>query len=162
MQLLVIRRQQEALATEESYAHWLRRDIGALKNMPSTLTSKPKLDRFLTEPALKYWALCFQAHKPGSSCPMRLHLGSGIHCVSSILPTGRRAIPAVAFNSWLPRAGPPCWSLAAPACSGQLRSLLLRSVLTDLGPGQGGNQGRRTRCRASRRYDMPFGFPPRC
>ncbi len=74
----------------ESNVHWLRRYIGALQNMPPTLASKPKLDRFLTEPALKYWALCFQAHKPGSSCPARLRLGSGIQYVSSFLPTGPR------------------------------------------------------------------------
>lgn len=48
----VIRRQHKALATEETYLHWLRRYIGALQNMPPTLTSEQKLERFLTDLAL--------------------------------------------------------------------------------------------------------------
>ena len=49
----VIRRQHKALATEDTYVHWLRRYIGALQGMPPTLTSEQKLERFLTELALK-------------------------------------------------------------------------------------------------------------
>jgi len=32
---------------------WLRRDIGALQGIPPTLTSEQKLERFLTQPALR-------------------------------------------------------------------------------------------------------------
>ncbi len=49
----VIRRQHKALAIEESYVYWLRRYMGALTHMPATLTSEQKLERFLTDLALK-------------------------------------------------------------------------------------------------------------
>jgi len=48
----VIRRQHKALATEQTYVHWLRRYISALQGIPPTLTSEQKLERFLTELAL--------------------------------------------------------------------------------------------------------------
>ena len=44
----VIRRQHEALATEETYVHWLRHYIAMLPSMPPILTSEQKLERFLT------------------------------------------------------------------------------------------------------------------
>jgi len=49
----VIRRQHKALATEESYVHWLGRYIHALQEMPATWTSEQKLERFLTDLALR-------------------------------------------------------------------------------------------------------------
>ena len=44
----VIRRQHKALATEESYVHWLRHYMAMLPSMPLSLTSEQKLERFLT------------------------------------------------------------------------------------------------------------------
>jgi integrase len=49
----VLRRQHKALATEESYVHWLRHYMGALQTMPATLTSEQKLERFLTQLAVQ-------------------------------------------------------------------------------------------------------------
>ena len=49
----VIRRQHKAVATEESYLNWLRRYIAAIRLMPGGLASEKKLERFLTELALK-------------------------------------------------------------------------------------------------------------
>ena len=49
----VLRRQHKALATEDSYVHWLRRYMAALHNMPQTLSSEQKVERFLTDLALK-------------------------------------------------------------------------------------------------------------
>jgi len=50
----VIRRQHKALATEDIYLHWLRRFIVAVRQMPNALASEQKLERFLTELALKH------------------------------------------------------------------------------------------------------------
>ena len=36
----VIRRQHKALATEESYVHWLRRYMAAIRQMPNSLPSE--------------------------------------------------------------------------------------------------------------------------
>ena len=47
----VIRRQHRALATEESYVHWLGRYIHALREMRVTWTSEEELQRILT-----HWA----------------------------------------------------------------------------------------------------------
>ncbi|HZR21702.1 MAG TPA: site-specific integrase [Verrucomicrobiae bacterium] len=49
----VIRRQHKALATEDCYLFWLRRYMGALHQMPAHLTSEKKLERFLTDLALR-------------------------------------------------------------------------------------------------------------
>jgi site-specific recombinase XerD len=49
----VIRRQHKALATEANYVHWLRHYMAALREMPPALSSERKLERFLTELALK-------------------------------------------------------------------------------------------------------------
>lgn len=49
----VIRRQHKALATEECYLNWLHRYIKAVHLMPSALPGEQKLERFLTELALK-------------------------------------------------------------------------------------------------------------
>lgn len=49
----VIRRQHKALATEETYVHWLRRYMGALRQMPPELPSEKKVERFLTDLACK-------------------------------------------------------------------------------------------------------------
>jgi hypothetical protein len=50
----VLRRQHKALATEDAYVHWLRRYIKALPHMPSGLPSEKKLEKFLTDLALKH------------------------------------------------------------------------------------------------------------
>lgn len=49
----VIRRQHKALATEQVYRHWLRRYMIAVQSMPRELTSEQRIERFLTELALK-------------------------------------------------------------------------------------------------------------
>ena len=49
----VIRRQHKALATEEAYVLWLRRYMRALRQMPLQLSSEKKLEKFLTDLALK-------------------------------------------------------------------------------------------------------------
>lgn len=49
----VIRRQHKTMATEQSYLHWLRHYMAALGGMPASLTSEQKLERFLTELAVK-------------------------------------------------------------------------------------------------------------
>lgn len=49
----VIHRQHKALAPEQTYVHCLRRSIGALQGMRITPTSEQKLERFLTELALR-------------------------------------------------------------------------------------------------------------
>lgn len=48
----VIRRQHKAIATEQSYLHWLGRYIRALRHLPPELPSEQKMERFLTELAL--------------------------------------------------------------------------------------------------------------
>lgn len=48
----VIRRQHKTIATEQTYLHWLRHYIGAVKCLPPTLTSEQKVERFLTDLAL--------------------------------------------------------------------------------------------------------------
>ena len=49
----VIRRQHEALATEESYLNWLLRYMEAVRQMPGVSSSEGKLERFLTDLALR-------------------------------------------------------------------------------------------------------------
>lgn len=49
----VIRRQHKAIATEQTYLHWLARYIRALRHLPAELSSEQKMERFLTELALK-------------------------------------------------------------------------------------------------------------
>jgi integron integrase len=49
----VIRRQHKAISTEQTYLHWLGRYIRALRHYPASLTSERKMERFLTELALK-------------------------------------------------------------------------------------------------------------
>ena len=49
----VIRRQHKTLSTEQTYLHWLRQFIHAVRSMPSELASERKLERFLTDLALK-------------------------------------------------------------------------------------------------------------
>ena len=44
----VIRRQHKSPATEQTYLHWLRHYIAALRELPRSLTSEQKLERFLT------------------------------------------------------------------------------------------------------------------
>jgi hypothetical protein len=44
----VLRRQHKALSTEDAYIFWLRRYITALRELPQTLPSEKKLERFLT------------------------------------------------------------------------------------------------------------------
>jgi integron integrase len=50
----VIRRQHKSLSTEDVYLYWLGRYIAALRKMPDALPSERKLERFLTELALKH------------------------------------------------------------------------------------------------------------
>jgi hypothetical protein len=45
----VIRRQHKAISTETSYVYWLRRYVVALQKMPPTLSSKHKIERFLSQ-----------------------------------------------------------------------------------------------------------------
>ena len=49
----MIRRQHKALATEDTYVRWLRHYLAALSQMPHALSSEQKVERFLTELALK-------------------------------------------------------------------------------------------------------------
>lgn len=49
----VIRRQHKTLATEHAYVHWLGRYMSAILSMPRELSSEGKLERFLTDLALK-------------------------------------------------------------------------------------------------------------
>ena len=45
----VIRRQHKTLSTETCYVHWLTRYIRAVRQMPETLSSHQKLERFLIQ-----------------------------------------------------------------------------------------------------------------
>ncbi len=49
----VIRRQHKTLATEQTYLYWLRHYIAAIRSMPTELPSERKMERFLTELAVK-------------------------------------------------------------------------------------------------------------
>lgn len=49
----VLRRQHKALATEQAYLHWLGCYIQALRNLPASLSSEQKLERFLTGLAIE-------------------------------------------------------------------------------------------------------------
>ena len=49
----VIRSQHKSIATEHVYLHWLRHYIVALGQMPTFLSSEQKLERFLTDLALR-------------------------------------------------------------------------------------------------------------
>src|SRR5436190_14784697 len=49
----VIRRQHKSLSTEDCYLFWLRRYIHALENIPDDLLSEKKLERFLTDLAVR-------------------------------------------------------------------------------------------------------------
>ncbi len=49
----VIRRQHKAIATEQTYLHWLNRYICSLRHLPPELSSEQKMERFLTELALR-------------------------------------------------------------------------------------------------------------
>lgn len=49
----VMRRQHKSLATERTYVHWLSRYMPALYQMPRQLASEQKMERFLTELALR-------------------------------------------------------------------------------------------------------------
>jgi len=44
----VLRRQHKALTTESTYVYWLRHYVTALNDMPDSLSSEQKLERFLT------------------------------------------------------------------------------------------------------------------
>lgn len=48
-----MRRQHKAIATERTYVHWLSRFMPALYQMPSGLASEQKIERFLTELAMR-------------------------------------------------------------------------------------------------------------
>ena len=50
----VIRRQHKALATENSYVHWLRHYMKALRQMPPELASEKKLEKFPTDLAREH------------------------------------------------------------------------------------------------------------
>jgi integron integrase len=50
----VIRRQHKSISTEQTYLGWLNRYIRALRHIPTSLPSEQKLERFLTDLALKH------------------------------------------------------------------------------------------------------------
>jgi len=50
----VCRRQHKSLSTERTYVHWLKRYMSALGMMPAELSSEQKLERFLSELALRH------------------------------------------------------------------------------------------------------------
>lgn len=50
---LVLRRQHKALSTEQSYLHWLGRYMQALRHIPQELPSEQKIERFLTDLAVR-------------------------------------------------------------------------------------------------------------
>jgi len=54
MTVEVCRRQHKSLSTERTYVHWLKRYMAALSMMPDGLTSEKKLERFLSELALRH------------------------------------------------------------------------------------------------------------
>lgn len=49
----VMRRQHKTLATEQTYLHWLRHYMAALRSIPANLASEQKMERFLTDLAVK-------------------------------------------------------------------------------------------------------------
>jgi len=49
----VCRRQHKSLSTERTYVHWLRKYVVALAAMPDDLSSEKKLERFLSDLALR-------------------------------------------------------------------------------------------------------------
>lgn len=49
----VMRRQHKTLSTERTYLHWLKHFMAAVRQMPNELTSEAKLERFLTDLALR-------------------------------------------------------------------------------------------------------------
>ncbi len=49
----VIRRQQKTISTEQTYLRWLKQYMAAIRPMPQNLSSEQKLERFLTDLALK-------------------------------------------------------------------------------------------------------------
>lgn len=49
----IMRRQHKSISTERTYIHWLRRYMAALAQFPPALSSEEKLERFLTEIALR-------------------------------------------------------------------------------------------------------------
>lgn len=49
----VVRRQHKALATERTYGHWLKQYMAAVRQMPNELTSEQRLERFLTDLAVR-------------------------------------------------------------------------------------------------------------
>lgn len=49
----VLRRQHKAIATEQAYIHWLGRYIHFLASVPNSLPSEQKVERFLTDLALR-------------------------------------------------------------------------------------------------------------
>jgi len=78
----VIRRQNKALATEEAYLFWLRRYIGALREIAPELSSEKKVERFLSDLALRY-DVAASTHQRGQAVEKPL----GFHG-SSALPLG--------------------------------------------------------------------------
>jgi hypothetical protein len=50
----VLRRQHNALFTEDSYVYWLRHYVTALNTMPSSLPSEQKPENFLLETTMGY------------------------------------------------------------------------------------------------------------
>jgi integron integrase len=49
----VMRRQHKALSTERTYRHWLKQYMVAVRDMPRDSTSEQRLERFLTDLALR-------------------------------------------------------------------------------------------------------------
>ena len=85
----VIQQKHKAMATEEAYVHWLRRDIGALEGIPPTLPSEQKLERFLTRPALRR-GVAASTHNEAFNAVAFFHkdvLGTPLHDMDALRAT---------------------------------------------------------------------------
>jgi integron integrase len=96
----VIRRQHKALATEESYTHWLRRYIGSLGRIPAELSSEKKLERFLTDLALRQGVAASTQNQAFNAIVFfyKEVLGTPLHDVKALRvtrPPGLRHAPTV-------------------------------------------------------------------
>lgn len=59
-----IRRQHKSMTNEDSFVHWPRHYTAWLSEMPQTLSIEQKLERFLTELALKRDVAALHALRP--------------------------------------------------------------------------------------------------
>ena len=90
----VIRRQHKALSTEATYAYWLRPYIHSLHEMPGDLPSEKKLERFLTDLAIKE-----DVKKGSCRANFKFNLPPSNSRISwRILPRSFRPLPHTAFR----------------------------------------------------------------